>query len=333
MLNDLVNVIETIRQRILEHRAGLAANETRTRMALVDPLLTVLGWDTSDPALVTPEYPVSSGKADYGLLNPGPTPSAFIEAKKLDESLESHREQMTRYSNMAGVKYAGLTNGDRWEVYEVFKQASLDERRILNISILNDPVHESALNLLLLWRSNLQSGSPVTANEPTMPPAPESTTSRTPPSHTVIRPPEPPVPPAPSPREGGVSIVSMSVSVDREHQLPAPESIRFPDGSVHMTKRWTDLLSATLHWLWSTSRLTASDLPIPLFSTSRRLIVHTTPVHRGGTPFRRAVLVGGTPLHFDGNIGSSGVKESSITLLKHCNVDPEEVFVIETRRD
>ena len=333
MLDDLVMVIETLRQRIRDHRGELASSETRTRMALVDPLLTALGWDTSDPALVIPEYSVSSGKADYGLLNPGPTPSAFIEAKKLDESLESHREQMTRYSNMAGVKYAGLTNGDRWELYDVFTPASLDQRRILDVSILTNPVHESALKMLLLWRPNLQSGSPVTANEPAMASGTGPVTSRTPSSHVVTQPLEPPVPPA-SPQGGNrVSIVSMRVSLDREHQLPAPESIAFPDGSLHMTKRWTDLLGATLHWLWSTDRLTASDLPIPLFSNSRRLIVHTTPVHRGGTPFRRAIPVGGTPLYFDGNIGSNGVKEGAITLLKHSGVDPEEVFVVETRRD
>ncbi len=167
MLDDLVTVIETLKERIQsKHRSELAANETRTRMALIDSLLTALGWDTSDPAHVVPEYSVGTRKADYGLRNAGPTPAAFIEAKKLGERLEPYREQMTNYSNMAGVKYAGLTNGDQWELYEVFKQASLDERRILNISILNDPSHESALKLLLLWRPNLESGSPIPANEP-----------------------------------------------------------------------------------------------------------------------------------------------------------------------
>ncbi len=165
MLDSLVNIINTLKERIRAHRGELEENETRTRMALIDPLLTVLGWDTSDPGYVKPEYPVTGGKADYGLRNAGPTPAAFIEAKKLGEPLESHREQMTRYSNMAGVKYAGLTNGDRWELYEVFSPTSLDERRILDLSILNDPPHQSALKLLLLWRPNLESGAPIPANE------------------------------------------------------------------------------------------------------------------------------------------------------------------------
>ena len=53
-------------------------------MALIDPLLSALGWDTSDPGLVLPEYSSdsSSGRADYALLRPDGRPAAFIEAKK-----------------------------------------------------------------------------------------------------------------------------------------------------------------------------------------------------------------------------------------------------------
>ena len=58
-LDDLVSVIEAIKQRIREHGDTLRQNETRTRMALIDPLLTALGWDVADPGLVTPEYDVS----------------------------------------------------------------------------------------------------------------------------------------------------------------------------------------------------------------------------------------------------------------------------------
>ena len=39
MLDDLVSVIETLQLRIHDHAAMLRENETRTRMALIDPLL------------------------------------------------------------------------------------------------------------------------------------------------------------------------------------------------------------------------------------------------------------------------------------------------------
>ena len=85
-------------------------------------LLTALGWDTSDPGLVTPEYNLSGERADYALLGTVGKASAFVEAKKLGESLAPHRMQMVNYANMSGVAYAGLTDGDRWELYTVFDQ-------------------------------------------------------------------------------------------------------------------------------------------------------------------------------------------------------------------
>jgi predicted type IV restriction endonuclease len=149
-LDDLVTVIETLQGRIEKHGASLRENETRTRMALIDPLLQVLGWDTADPGLVTPEYNVSGRKADYALLKPHGQPAATVEAKKLGESLESHRMQMLNYSNASGVEYAGLTDGNRWELYEVFERGPLEDRRILNITLAGTPAHQLALQFLLL---------------------------------------------------------------------------------------------------------------------------------------------------------------------------------------
>ena len=165
-LDDLVGVIGTLQRRICAHGLALRENETRTRMALCDPLLRVLGWDVSDPGLVMPEYNVSGRRADYALLGPDGQPVATIEAKKLGESLSAHRMQMLNYSNASGVEYAGLTDGDRWELYEVFKRGQLEERRILDVSISGTAAHECALRLLMLWRPNIETGKPLAANEP-----------------------------------------------------------------------------------------------------------------------------------------------------------------------
>ena len=61
LLDELVDVIQTIQDRIRDHGASLRENETRTRMALIDPLLQALGWDTADPGLVTPVQPYVPG--------------------------------------------------------------------------------------------------------------------------------------------------------------------------------------------------------------------------------------------------------------------------------
>ena len=52
-LDDLVARIELLQARIRSHKAALRENETRTRMALIDPLMPALGWDVSDPRNAT----------------------------------------------------------------------------------------------------------------------------------------------------------------------------------------------------------------------------------------------------------------------------------------
>ena len=164
----LVSAIESLQERIERDGDTIGSNEIRTRTALVDPLLTALGWDTTDPAMVIPEYAAGGGTADYALLKvtqDGNTPViAFIEAKRLHEPLESHRAQMLTYANMAGVKYAGLTNGDRWELYEVFKEAPLHERRILDVSLRREPAFDCAVQLLPLKWPSLETGEAFSLN-------------------------------------------------------------------------------------------------------------------------------------------------------------------------
>ena len=164
-LDALAAVIATLQERIERDGATIEADETRTRMALVDPLLNALGWDTTDPAMVIPEYRIGrgAGKADYALrkamTQDGSPIIAFIEAKRLNEPLENHRAQMLTYSNMAGVKYAALTNGDRWEVYEVFKEAPLHERLLLEVSICREPAFDCAVKLQPLRWPTLETGT------------------------------------------------------------------------------------------------------------------------------------------------------------------------------
>ena len=166
----LMHVIETLQERMRRDGDTIGSNEIRTRTALVDPLLNALGWDTTDPAMVIPEYAAGGGVADYALLKvmpDGNTPViAFIEAKRLNEPLESHRAQMLNYANMSGVKYAGLTNGDRWELYEVFKEAPLHERRILDVSLLREPAIDCAVQLLPLKWPSLETGEVLPGENP-----------------------------------------------------------------------------------------------------------------------------------------------------------------------
>ena len=165
-LNRLADTISTLKARIDSHGDRLRESETRTRMALIDPLLQALGWDTGDPDLVVPEYNTAGQRrADYALMGNDGKPKVIVEAKKLGASLESHIDQMLTYAVREGIPYSGLTDGNVWNLYHVFKVATLDERKILQVSISNQELHRIALDFLLLWRTNMATGNPATAPE------------------------------------------------------------------------------------------------------------------------------------------------------------------------
>ena len=321
LLNDLTGVIETLRARIQNHRSLLKVNETRTRMALIDPLLTLLGWEVANPSLVIPEYDVSGSRADYALLDASGSPVALMEAKKLDESLMSHRMQMVNYANMSAVPYAGLTDGNHWELYKVFDQRPIGERRVLETSIVDHPIHESALNLLTLWRSNLEPGQPVLAGEPILAPRKESAK-----------------PAAPEHSKPSSARVQRQVrpSAVRSRWLPLadfvardgdklPPSIRMPDGSEHSVEKWRHLVERTATWLWTKNLLTEHNIPVA--SSNRRYIVNMEPVHPTGKQFFHECHIYNTLLVYEGNIGAPGAVSSVRKLLKHCGQNLSEVHV------
>jgi len=190
LLEELVRCLEVLHGRIRSYPGALQRTEAATRLAVIDPLLRALDWDVSDPSLVTPEYPIESTRVDYALLSPKGTPVAVVEAKKLGTALTAHRMQMLNYANMAGIPYAALTNGNAWELYEVFRPDALEKRRILAISLAATPASACALQLLPLWRPNLTADQLL---------VPASTLHREERPQPQYQPPESaPVPPAPS---------------------------------------------------------------------------------------------------------------------------------------
>lgn len=173
-LDELTATIETIKQRIEDHRTLLAAKEARTRQVLIDPLLTALGWDVSDPSLVEVEYDVRGKSADYALKVNG-KPVAVIEAKRLGRQLiDDDTMQVMNYANTEGIEYMVLTNGDQWNMYSVFERGAIEERVVMELRISDLASHVNALKSLSMWRANLSSGNaPTVAGEPVL--EPEST--------------------------------------------------------------------------------------------------------------------------------------------------------------
>lgn len=309
-LDDLVTQIELLRSRIATHRNTLGENETRTRISLIDPLLHALGWDVTDPAKVAVEYAMNSGMADYALLQSGGKPVAIVEAKRLGTPLGSHRQQIVNYAVMSGIGYAGLSNGDDWELFDVFQRRPLEENRILEISISKATVQECALKLLLLWQPNLASDRPVTANAPILN---EPVLSE--PKLVVIEP-QPDLP-------GWVAL--------SEYNPPAgtkcPMAIRFWDRSERSLNFWYEVLTLVVERLYTDKLLQASDTPIQSKSSSKRCVIHTEPRHPDGKKFNHFHRIDGTPLFVNTNLNAGQIREWTKRLLLRYKPAPTDVWL------
>ena len=309
-LDDLVGCIELLQQRMQAHGTILREYETRTRMALIDPLLDALGWDTDDPSVVIPEYKVSDGWADYALLRPDGHPAAVIEAKKLGTVLDAKsRRQMLNYANESGIEYAGLTDGNNWELYKVFQPGPLERRQILKVSIASARAHESALRLLVLWRPNLASGEPVPASEPIL---------------GVFKDPQPPpVIKAPPPRPPEPGWVALS-GYDPPPRASSPVAIQFWDGKKQKLNYWYQVLTSIVEKLYREETLTVEDLPI---GSSKVYIVNTEPVHPTGKMFGNKKRIEGTPLFVNVKLPAQQVRSATKKLLRRYKRDPSKVYL------
>ena len=266
-LDELTATIETIKQRIKDHRSSLAANETRTRQVLIDPLLKALGWDVTDPDSVALEYKVGGGFADYALLADG-KPVTVIEAKKLNESLESHMMQLLNYAVSEGIKYMILTDGDKWRMYDVFKQVPNHDKLVMHMTISTDQIYENALNSLTIWSDKLVAQGdaldliqPVVGSERSSP----STTSD--PSHHT-------------PEEGWKSIT------DYFPDDAKPSAAKF-GGSETEVASWRQLAVEFATWMVDEGKLTPEDCPVQTPKSGPRYYINTQPIHSDDKPFER----------------------------------------------
>ena len=309
-LDDLVEVIETLQQRIHNHGDSLRQNEIRTRVALIDPLLTALGWDVADPSLVMAEYSVGGGRADYALRTAGSIPAATFEAKRLGEPLEPHRLQMLNYSNAAGIRYAGLTDGNSWELYEIFKQGTLEERRILEVSIVSDFAYQSSLKFLLLWRPNLATGRPVEADRPLVERGNSEAAvyKEVPESESLVD-----------------DLWTPLTELNNPQGTRPPVSLRLPSGEEKEISSWSMLFAEVGEWLVGTNKLTPNQCPVR-FRHRKRYLVNTEALHYSGTRFKRSHKLS-NGLYCEFNWKAEQLVDAVSFLLQNFGLDPAAVKV------
>ena len=315
-LDDLKETIETLRERIQAHRAYLEGNETRTRQALIDPMLRALGWDVEDPNSVELEYGIKRKWADYALMESG-RPIAVIEAKALGRVLkDDEKMQALNYANMDGIDYMAVTNGDHWQMFDVFKRGQLDNRILMEFQLTRDEPYACALQALGLWRPNLASGKPQEAATPVM----------IKPSHDESEPstPEPSSEKEvaePSNNGGWEPLTSLQAG---KSQKP-PTYIKFPNSNKKQLVFWTDILFNAAQHLIETGKISAQDCPIRAKHVQNYLL-HTEPFHPNNKPFKKKRKIGKLCLQTS-YATSKETYNIACWLLENFGIDPSTVLV------
>ncbi|MCY4673909.1 MAG: type I restriction endonuclease [Bacteroidetes bacterium] len=132
-IDELGNLFDTYRNENL--------SESNTELYFIYPFLSLLGYDISNPELVSSQYlavpdDIKTGRVDLALLQNG-NPIIFVEGKKLNEPLDHHVNQIKRYfNNCRKVNFAILTNGNEYRFYtDLDHKNMLDEEPFLKFEL------------------------------------------------------------------------------------------------------------------------------------------------------------------------------------------------------
>ncbi len=167
MVDEVRREIERIREYISNERLS-QFDEANTKATAIEPILRALGWDVADPDEVRREFSVrarpNARPVDY-LLFCDDTPNVIVEAKRGNQSLERHQEQLQDYVGFAlsdNVQIAVLTNGAAWWYYLPIRAASWERRRVATVELSQQDSRDVAQTLVnLLGKENVKSGRAI----------------------------------------------------------------------------------------------------------------------------------------------------------------------------
>ena len=314
-LDELNELVGTLKERIEQHKDVLRGNETATRYALIDPLLTALGWDLQDPEQVQTEYSTGDGRADYAMFTGGDTtrPRLVIEAKKLGRPTNDGITQSITYCVGKGIPYFVVTNGRDWSAYETHKPVPVTDKQIVDFS-LTDPAQTTVMKMLWLWRGNFELESPIVPVVSDRPASQQTATST-------------PQPAATTPLSN-VDRPDRGIPLDKFNPVkedPPPAALLFPNETEKKIERWYEIQTFVVWWLLDTDRLTEAHCPIKGLKGGN--LVTTSPKHKKTMKIEHSKLKGNYLYVHRDKDAPNHVKVAKEILLNR-NVDLSDVHVV-----
>ena len=152
----MLDLIALIRTRLAD---GLYVNEAGVSHGVVTPILNALGWDSSDPSQMRPEFSSGKGRVDFALLGLGLRPGVFIEVKNVGRAIDADR-QLFEYAFHEGVPLCVLTDGREWSFYLPGGQGSYEDRRVYRLQLDDrQPAECESVLIRYLARERVRSGA------------------------------------------------------------------------------------------------------------------------------------------------------------------------------
>ena len=313
-LDELNDLVEKLQERINKHKEILANSESTTRYALIDPLLTKIGWDLSDPSQVRTEHVSQSKKRlDYAMFNDGKV-CLVVEAKALGKPLDdgepqSALDQAFTYTWREACEYLVVTDGNLWQGYHIKEPGGPDEVRRLNFCVDgesrgNDGPQRRIMDLFWLWPGNFK-GEAARPNlhQPVGQGA------------SVAGQPRSPVPQRPP--TGATPLPQFRYETGMK-----PRRLLFANDEATEVKSWANIQVAVVEWLVGNRRM--KNLPVR--NNGRAVLVSRTPKKANGSDFGVPKRVGKN-YWVDTNQSAIGHLKKAEQILKACGVDPQKVRV------
>lgn len=142
---------DQLREILDSARSLTSPSEADTEYVVIGPVLDALGWRKGTRCRFG--YTTQRGeRADIALVGRGSSPIAFVESKAFGTRLsDKHAGQVLGYSHAEGLRWAILTNGRQWRVYDSQRQVQDAEKLVLAVDLDRlDANGEATCNALLL---------------------------------------------------------------------------------------------------------------------------------------------------------------------------------------
>lgn len=304
-LDELDDLRRSLQRRINDHYEALVGSESTVRYALVNPLLSALGWDLADPKSVRTEYRVEkfvqkdgkwkSGILDYVLLD-GQRRRLVVEAKALGKSLDDEAvEQCISYCVREGPGHFVVTNGKQWRGYYLHAPGGASQNQDFDFDITTS----STMELLWLWPGNFREAR---AKPIPVVPVPDGNKD---------------YPPVPKP--SGTPLPD----VPYKKGMTPPRRLILPDGMTkELPQSWASVQVATAEWLIDRNHVKN----LPLCNDNKTHLLHRKPTRRDGKNFVTPKEV--RKNHWiEMNCGPKYHLKKAMELLSSCDIDPKTVYL------